>query len=102
VGNDEGKEMMIIWNQNVVMTSTNITVCDQSSIVVRFASKSVNMKLDGVISDSFYTSIMGEKATDSYYRRVRLTRILCQNMCFQKKSYLNYHGFHNFSLGLAQ
>lgn len=67
------------------------------SNVIRFASKSINMKMDGIISDSF-THPLWEKATDSYYRRFKgLTRSTLSEYVFSKDSYLKY-GFHNFPM----
>lgn len=67
------------------------------SNVIRFASKSVNMKLNGIISDSF-THPLWEKAIDSYYRRFKgLTRSTLSEYVFSKESFLKY-GFHNFPL----
>ncbi|OAB27874.1 Glycosyltransferase involved in cell wall bisynthesis [Flavobacterium fryxellicola] len=67
------------------------------SNVIRFASKSVNMKLNGIISDSF-THPLWEKAAASYFRRFKgLTRSTLSEYVFSKESFLNY-GFHDFPL----
>jgi glycosyltransferase involved in cell wall biosynthesis len=69
----------------------------KKSNVIRFASKSVNMKLNGIISDAF-THPLWEKATDSYYRRFKgMTRSTLSEYVFSKKSFLKY-GFHDFPL----
>lgn len=69
----------------------------KKSNVIRFASKSVNMKLNGIISDSF-THPLWEKATDSYYRRFKgLTRSTLSEYVFSKESFLNI-GFRDFPL----
>jgi glycosyltransferase involved in cell wall biosynthesis len=69
----------------------------KKSNVIRFASKSVNMKLNGIISDSF-THPLWENATDSYYRRFKgVTRSTLSEYVFSKESFLKY-GFHDFSL----
>lgn len=69
----------------------------KKSNVIRFASKSVNMKLDGIISDSF-THPLWEEATDSYYRRFKgLTRSTLSEYVFSKASFMKY-GFHDFPM----
>lgn len=69
----------------------------KKSNVIRFASKSVNMKLNGVISDSF-THPLWEKAADSYYRRFKgLTRSTLSEYVFSKESFLKF-GFYDFPL----
>jgi glycosyltransferase involved in cell wall biosynthesis len=69
----------------------------KKSNVIRFASKSVNMKLDGIISDSF-THPLWEKATDSYYRRFKgVTRSTLSEYVFSKEAYLK-NGFRDFPL----
>ncbi|MFV8335252.1 glycosyltransferase family A protein [Flavobacterium sp. RSP29] len=69
----------------------------RKSNVIRFASKSVNMKLNGIISNSFTHPVL-EKATDSYYRRFKgLTRSTLSEYVFSKASFLKY-GFHDFPL----
>ena len=69
----------------------------KKSNVIRFASKSVNMKLNGIISDSF-THPLWEKPTDSYYRRfIGLTRSTLSEYVFSKESFLEYR-FHDFPL----
>lgn len=70
---------------------------NKKSNVIRFASKSVNMNLNGIISDSF-THPLWENATDSYYRRFKgVTRSTLSEYVFSKESFLNY-GFHDFPL----
>lgn len=69
----------------------------KKSNVIRFASKSVNMKLNAIISDSF-THPLWEKATDSYFRRFKgISRSTLSEYVFSKASYLKY-GFHDFPL----
>lgn len=84
--------------ENVVASwYKNYDAFDNKSFVIRFASKSVNMKLDGIISDSF-THPLWEKATDSYYRRFKgFTRSTLSEYVFYKESFLKY-GFHDFPL----
>ena len=70
---------------------------NKKSNVIRFASKSVNMKLNGIISDSF-THPLWEKATDSYYRRFKgVTRSTLSEYVFSKEAYLK-KGFYDFPL----
>ena len=67
------------------------------SNVVRFASKSVNMKLEGLVSESFIHPVW-EKSTDSYYRRFKgLTRSTLSEYVFAKSSYSQFR-FYDFSL----
>ncbi|SHL54194.1 glycosyltransferase family A protein [Flavobacterium xanthum] len=67
------------------------------SNVVRFASKAVDMRLNGFISDSF-THPLWENATDSYYRRFKgQTRSSLSEYVFSKESFLKY-GFRDFPL----
>lgn len=69
----------------------------KKSNVIRFASKSVNMKLNGVVSDSF-THPLWEKATDSYYRRFKgMTRSTLSEYVFSKEVFLKF-GFYDFPL----
>ncbi|MBF2708230.1 glycosyltransferase family 2 protein [Flavobacterium soyangense] len=70
---------------------------DEKSNVIRFASRSVNMKLNGIISDSF-THPLWEIAPDAYYRRFKgLTRSTMSEYVFSKKSFLKY-GFYDYPL----
>ncbi|WP_367757381.1 glycosyltransferase family A protein [Flavobacterium sp. WC2430] len=100
----ESEEWIMILGDDDYLESTvvaswyeNHEVFNNKSNVIRFASKSVNMKLDGIISDSF-THPVWEKATDSYYRRFKgLTRSTLSEYVFSKFSYLKY-GFHDFPL----
>ena len=72
-------------------------VFNKKSNVIRFATKSVNMKLNGIISDSFIHPLW-EKATDSYYRRFKgLTRSTLSEYVFAKKSFFKF-GFCDFPL----
>lgn len=69
----------------------------KKSNVIRFASKSVNMKLNGIISNSF-THPLWEKSTDSYYRRYKgLTRSTLSEYVFSKTLFLKC-GFYDFPL----
>lgn len=69
----------------------------KKSNVIRFASKAVDMRLNGIISGSF-THPLWEKATDSYYRRFKgQTRSSLSEYVFSKESFLKY-GFRDFPL----
>ena len=71
-------------------------IFNQKSNVIRFATKSVNMKLDK-ISDLVVHPIW-EKATDSYYRRFKgLTRSTLSEYIFSKDVFIKYK-FHDFPL----
>jgi glycosyltransferase involved in cell wall biosynthesis len=69
----------------------------KKSNVIRFASKNVNMKLNGIISYSVKHPVW-EEATDSYYRRFKgISRSTLSEYIFSKESFLKY-GFHDFPL----
>ncbi|KIA85256.1 glycosyltransferase family 2 protein [Flavobacterium sp. AED] len=97
------KWIMILGDDDYLETNVvaswykNYSEFYHKSNVIRFASKSVNMKSNGIISDSF-THPLWEKATDSYYRRFKgLTRSTLSEYVFSKESFLKY-GFHDFPL----
>ncbi|MDR7208956.1 glycosyltransferase family 2 protein [Flavobacterium piscis] len=68
----------------------------EKSNVIRFATKSVNMKLNKV--SDLVVHPLWEKATDSYYRRFKgLTRSTLSEYIFSKEIFMKYR-FHNFPL----
>lgn len=92
LGDDDVLENNVVesWykHYNIFKTKSNL---------VRFASKSFNMNLNGRISDSFINPEW-EKASDSYFRRFKgLTRSSLSEYAFSKTVFKKY-GFFDFPL----
>ncbi|BFM42280.1 glycosyltransferase family 2 protein [Flavobacterium sp. CFS9] len=87
-----------ILEKNVVASwYEHYNVFHTKSNLVRFASKSLNMNLNGSISNSF-TNPEWEKASDSYFRRFKgLTRSSLSEYTFSKTIFQKY-GFFDFPL----
>ncbi|WP_374174009.1 glycosyltransferase family A protein [Flavobacterium tructae] len=87
-----------ILEKNVVASwYEHYNVFHTKSNLVRFASKSLNMNLNGRISDSF-TNPEWEKASDSYFRRFKgLTRSSLSEYAFSKATFKKF-GFFDFPL----
>jgi hypothetical protein len=90
--NDE-EWIMILGDDDVL--EENVVECwyrhfnifNKKSHVIRFASKSLNMNLNGSLSNSFINPLW-EKATDSYFRRYKgLSRSSLSEYVFSKDTF---------------
>jgi hypothetical protein len=87
----------ILENTVVASWYNHYHIFNTKSNLIRFASKSLNMNLNGRVSDSF-TNPVWEKASDSYFRRFKgLTRSSLSEYVFSKKIFQKY-GFFDFPL----
>ncbi|SHM18472.1 glycosyltransferase family 2 protein [Flavobacterium chilense] len=87
----------VLENNVVESWYKHYNIFNTKSNLVRFASKSFNMNLNGRISDSFINPEW-EKASDSYFRRFKgLTRSSLSEYAFSKTVFKKY-GFFDFPL----
>lgn len=87
----------VLENNVVESWHKHYNIFNTKSNLVRFASKSLNMNLNGRISDSFINPEW-EKASDSYFRRFKgLTRSSLSEYAFSKTVFKKY-GFFDFPL----
>jgi glycosyltransferase involved in cell wall biosynthesis len=100
--NDE-EWIMILGDDDVLEDNVveswykHFNIFNKKSNVIRFASKSLNMNLNGIISNSFINPVW-EKASDSYFRRYKgLSRSSLSEYVFSKDIFEKY-GFLNFQL----